>query len=343
MKKKALITGITGQDGSYLAELLIAKDYEVHGLVRAMDRGSFNRINHIKERLILHSGSLEDYPWLLDVFTTVQPDECYHLAAQTVVGDSFTNPFLTYTTNINGTLHVLEALRVKSPNCRFFFAGTTEMFGQVEESPQKEDTPFHPCSPYGISKLAGHQVTGMYRQVYDIFACSGILFNHESPRRGPKFVTRVVSQQVAKIKKGLDNVLILGNLKTKRDWGFAGDYVQAMWLMLQQSKPDDYVIATGQGHSIKELVEESFRAAGLKWTTPVINIGLDQDDKKILSELRKDKSQIYVVEQARFRRPIEIGDLVGDPSKAKAKLGWQATTTFEEIVAMLVNHDLKDL
>jgi len=247
--KKALITGITGQDGSYLAELLLEKGYEVHGLVRrvALEDPTHRlwRIKHILDRLILHSASLESYASIFNVVEKIKPDECYHLAAQSFVSYSFEDAFSTINTNINGTLFILSTIKEKAPDCRFYFAGSSEMFGKVKETPQNEDTPFYPRSPYGISKVAGFDLTRNFRESYDLFACNGMLFNHESPRRGFEFVTRKITSTVARIKQGLESELRLGNLEAKRDWGFAGDYVEAMWLMLQQDQPEDYVIATG--------------------------------------------------------------------------------------------------
>ena len=258
-KRKALITGITGQDGSYLAELLLSKGYEVHGLIRrvALEDPEHRlwRIRHILDRLTLHAGCLESYASVCKVVERVNPDECYHLAAQSFVSYSFEDEFSTINTNINGTHFILSAIKEKAPFCRFYFAASSEMFGLVEETPQTEKTLFHPRSAYGISKVAGFDLTRNYREAYGIFACSGLLFNHESPRRGFEFVTRKITSAVAKIIQGLDSELKLGNLSAKRDWGYAGDYVKAMWLMLQQDQPDDYVIATGETHSVKEFVK----------------------------------------------------------------------------------------
>ena len=296
--KKALITGITGQDGSYLAEFLLAKGYQVHGILR---RVAFEdpehhlwRIRHIIKKIVVHSGSLESFASLFQIVNKIKPDECYHLAAQSFVSYSFEDEFSTINSNINGTHYLLSAIKESAPRCRVYFAASSEMFGKVRETPQNENTPFHPRSPYGISKVAGFDLTRNYREAYGLFACNGILFNHESPRRGYEFVTRKVSNGVARIKLGLDKELRLGNLKAKRDWGFAGDYVQAMWLMLQQNKPDDYVIATGETHSIKEFVKLAFAYAGL-------------DYKK------------YVVIDKNFYRPAEVNVLMGDYSKAKRK------------------------
>jgi GDPmannose 4,6-dehydratase len=294
--KKALITGIDGQDGSYLSELLLEKGYEVHGIVRrvALEAPEFHlwRIKHLLNKISIHSGSLESYASIFNVVEKVRPDECYHLAAQSFVSYSFEDEFSTINTNINGTHFVLSALKEKAPDCKFYFAGSSEMFGQAKTVPQNEETPFHPRSPYGISKVAGFDLTRNYREAYGLFALSGILFNHESPRRGFEFVTRKISSSVAQIKLGLSKELRLGNLEARRDWGFSGDYVLAMWLMLQQGTPDDYVIATGEDHSVREFVELAFSCVGLNW---------------------KD----YVVEDKNFFRPAEVNVLKGDYSKGK--------------------------
>jgi len=320
MKKKALITGITGQDGSYLAELLLEKGYEVHGIVRRValeDPGHrLWRIKDILDKLILHPASLESYASIFNAVENIRPDECYHLASQSFVSYSFEDEFSTINTNINGTHYVLSALKQKAPQCKFYFAASSEMFGHVKETPQNENTPFHPRSPYGISKVAGFDLTRNYREDYGIFACNGILFNHESPRRGFEFVTRKVTDAVAKIKLGLDKELRLGNLEAKRDWGYAPEYVEAMWLMLQQDEPDDYVIATGETHSIKEFVELAFSYVDLRWGD-------------------------YVVIDERLYRPAEIHELRGDFSKAEKKLGWEPKVLFEELVEMMVEADLE--
>ena len=321
MKKRALITGITGQDGSYLSELLIQKGYEVHGLVRrvALEDAEhrLTRISKVRDQIKLHAGSLESYASLHKILTAVQPDECYHLAAQSFVSYSFEDEFSTFGININGTHFLLSALKDCAPKCRFYFAGSSEMFGKVRETPQTEATPFHPRSPYGISKVAGFELTRNYREAYDMFAVSGILFNHESPRRGYEFVTRKISHGVARIKAGLSKELRLGNLDAKRDWGFAGDYVEAMWLMLQQNKPDDYVVSTGETHSVREFVEAAFHHVGIRdW-------------------------QQYVVSDPNFFRPAEVNLLLGDASKAQRELGWTPKIKFKELVQMMVDKDLK--
>jgi len=317
--KKALITGITGQDGSYLAEFLLEKGYVVHGIVRhvALEDPEHRlwRIKHLLGKLVLHAGSLESYASIFNVVEKIKPDECYHLAAQSFVSYSFEDEFSTINTNINGTLFVLSAIKEKAPKCRFYFAASSEMFGLAKESPQNENTPFHPRSPYGISKAAGFYLTQNYREAYGLFACNGIAFNHESQRRGFEFATRKITHTVAKIKLGLEKELRLGNLEAKRDWGFAGDYIRAMYLMLQQDKPDDYVIATGETHSVKEFVELAFSYVGLNW-------------------------EDYVVIDKEFYRAAEVLELKGDYSKAKKKLGWQPKVKFEELIKMMVETDL---
>ena len=320
MAKRALITGITGQDGSYLAELLLAKGYEVHGIVRrvALETPQHRlwRLNRILDRITLHAGSLESYPSLFSVMERLRPDECYHLAAQSFVNYSFEDAFSTFDSNIYGTLYVLSAIRERSPETRFYFAASSEMFGQAAQSPQNEDTPFHPRSPYGISKVAGLHLARNYREAHGLFACGGILFNHESPRRGLEFVTRKISHAVGRIKAGHQEKLALGNLDARRDWGFSGDYVKAMWLMLQQPAPDDYVIATNETYSVREFAERAFGHAGLDWRD-------------------------HVVVDERLYRPAEIGLLRGDYRKAKERLGWTPEVHFEELVRTMVNADLE--
>jgi GDPmannose 4,6-dehydratase len=322
MTKRALITGITGQDGSYLAEHLLSLGYEVHGIVRrvAMEapESRFTRIGHVLDRLVLHPASLESYPSLFHIFSRVKFDECYHLAAQSFVAESFTDGFSTMNININGTHYVLAALRELQPKCRFYFAGSSEMFGKVAEVPQSETTRFHPRSPYGISKVAGFELTRNYREAYDLFAVTGMLFNHESPRRGYEFVSRKISLGVARIKAGLADQLPLGNLDAMRDWGHAADYVRAMHLMLQQDDPEDYVIAMGETHSITEFCELAFGEVGLDWRD-------------------------HVVIDERFFRPAEVDLLIGDVSKAKQKLGWEPTHTFQDLVREMVRSDVDQL
>jgi GDPmannose 4,6-dehydratase len=320
--RRALITGITGQDGSYLAEFLLGEGYEVHGIVRRVaiedPEQRLWRIRHLLDRLHIHAGSLESYASIFKVVERVQPDECYHLSAQSFVSYSFEDEFSTINTNINGTHFVLAALKDASPGCRFYFAGSSEMFGNATESPQSEKTPFYPRSPYGISKVAGFHLTRNYREAYGLFALSGILFNHESPRRGLEFVTRKVTRTAARIKLGLAKELRLGNLEARRDWGYAGDYVKAMWLMLQQEEPSDYVVATGETHSVKELVETSFSYLDLDWREHV------------------------VVDEALYR-PAEIFELRGDSNRARRVLGWEPQVGFRELVRMMVDADLQEL
>jgi len=320
MSKKALITGITGQDGSYLAEFLIEKGYEVHGIVRRValeaPEHRLYRLRKITDKIHLHPASLESFASIFKVAEKVKPDECYHLAAQSFVSYSFDDEFSTINTNISGTHFVLAALKERAPKCKFYFAGSSEMFGKVLEVPQTEKTIFHPRSPYGISKVAGFDLTRNYREAYGMFACNGILFNHESPRRGFEFVTRKITSAVAKIKLGLQKELSLGNLDAKRDWGFSGDYVEAMWLMLQQEKPDDFVISTGETHSVKEFVQEAFSHVDLDW-------------------------EKYIKIDERFFRPAEVNVLMGDYSKAKKCFDWKPKVKFAELVRMMVDEDLR--
>ncbi|MGB8510004.1 MAG: GDP-mannose 4,6-dehydratase [Pyrinomonadaceae bacterium] len=318
--KKALITGITGQDGSYLAEHLLELGYEVHGLVRRValedPQHRFTRIEPLLERVTLHAASLESYPSIFHIISKNEYDECYHLAAQSFVAESFADGFSTMNTNINGTHYMLAALRELQPACRFYFAGSSEMFGKVRETPQTEATPFHPRSPYGISKVAGFDLTRNYREAYDMFCASGILFNHESPRRGYEFVTRKITSTVARIKLGQATELRLGNLDARRDWGHAWDYVRAMRLMLQQPDADDYVVATGETRTVREFCERAFS-----------EVGLDPDE--------------YVKVDERYYRPAEVDLLVGDASRAEATLGWRPKYTFDEMVSEMVKEDLK--
>jgi GDPmannose 4,6-dehydratase len=318
--KTALITGITGQDGSYLAELLLEKGYRVFGLARRSSTVTFERIQHIQDRVELLSGDLGDQNSLYYALEQAQPDEVYNLAAQSFVQTSWTQPVLTGDVTALGVTRMLEAIRIfdRERRIRFYQASSSEMFGKVQAVPQSEDTPFYPRSPYGVAKVYGHWATVNYRESYDMFAVSGILFNHESPRRGLEFVTRKVTDAVARISMGLQDKLMLGNLDAQRDWGFAGDYVRAMWLMLQQERPDDYVVATGETHSVRELVEVAFSHLGLRW-------------------------QDHVHQDERFMRPAEVDLLIGDPSRAKAELGWHPDVGFAELVAMMVDADVKRL
>jgi GDPmannose 4,6-dehydratase len=322
VRRRALITGITGQDGSYLAELLLAKGYEVHGLVRrvALEDPShrLRRIEHLQDDIKLHAGSLESFPSVHRVFRLVEPDETYHLAAQSFVSYSFDDEFSTLQTNINGTHHVLAAMKDIAPKSRFYFAGSSEMFGKVAEIPQKETTRFHPRSAYGISKVAGFDLTRNYREAYGFHASNGILFNHESPRRGFEFVTRKITSGVARILAGKSDAVSLGNLEAKRDWGHAKDYVEAMWRMLQQDVPDDYVVATGETHSVRDFAELAFGVAGLDY--------------------RK-----HVVADPQLYRPAEVDLLVGDPSRAIGSLGWIPKTSFPSLVWEMVEADCRDV
>ena len=315
-KKRALITGITGQDGSYLAELLLSKDYEVFGLVRRTSILNFERIKHIQDRTELISGDLLDQNSLMNAIKESNPDEVYNLASQSFVPASWKQPVFTGEATALGVARMLEAIRAVDLKIKFYQASSSEMFGKVREVPQTEKTQFYPRSPYGVAKIYGHWITINYRESYNMFCCSGILFNHESPRRGLEFVTRKVTNTVAKIKLGLSNELRLGNLDAKRDWGFAGDYVRAMWLMLQQDEPDDYVISTGLTHSVKDLLQIAFDYVNLNW---------------------KD----YVVVDPKFVRPAEVKLLLGDPSKARKILGWETKISFEELVRMMVDADLE--
>jgi GDPmannose 4,6-dehydratase len=313
--RRALITGITGQDGSYLAELLLAEGYEVFGLTRRLSASNYWRIEHLRDRITLIPGDLLDQLSLIRAIERSQPHELYNLAAMSFVPASWDQPMLTGEFNSQGVTRVLEAVRVVDLKIKVYQASSSEMFGKVREIPQTELTPFYPRSPYGVSKVFAHYITVNYRESYGLFAVSGILFNHESPRRGLEFVTRKVTDGVARIKAGLTQELGLGNLDAKRDWGFAGDYVKAMWLMLQEDQPDDYVIATGESHSVKELVEIAFAHAGLDW-------------------------QKHVVLDPAFIRPAEVDHLIGDCSKAKARLGWTPEVGFEQLVTMMVDADL---
>lgn len=318
--KKALITGITGQDGSYLAEYLLSLGYEVHGVVRRValeDPGQrLGRILHLRERLHLHPASLESYPSLFHIFSQHDFDECYHLAAQSFVAESFGDGFSTMAINVNGTHYVLEAIRNMRPACKFYFAGSSEMFGKVTEIPQRETTRFHPRSPYGISKVAGFYLSMNYREAYQMFCCNGMLFNHESPRRGFEFVTRKISSGAARIRLGMDHKLYLGNLDAKRDWGHAAEYVRAMHMMLQHDQADDYVIATGETHTVREFCELAFGELGLDYRE-------------------------YVEIDPRLYRPAEVDTLIGDGSKARKALNWEPERTFRDLVRDMVHSDLQ--
>lgn len=312
---KALITGITGQDGSYLAELLLSKGYEVVGIVRRTSHHSYERIEHLLDRVAVMAADLLDQHSLTMVLQETKPDEVYNLAAQSYVPTSWTQPVLTGEFTALGVTRILEAIRLVHPSTKFYQASSSEMFGRVTETPQRETTPFYPRSPYGVAKVYGHWITVNYRESYNLYAVSGILFNHESPRRGIEFVTRKVTDGVARIKLGLASELRLGNLDARRDWGFAGDYVEAMWLMLQQPEPEDYVVGTGQTHSVRELVDAAFGHVGLDW-------------------------QRYVKQDPKFMRPAEVDLLQADPSKARRELGWIPKVGFSELVGMMVDADL---
>jgi GDPmannose 4,6-dehydratase len=318
--KKALITGITGQDGSYLAELLLEKGYEVHGIVRRValehPQARMWRIRNMVNQIKLHSASIDSYASIFNIISELQPDECYHLAAQSFVSYSFEDEFSTINTNLNGTHYVLSAIKRQAPHCKFYFAASSEMFGNVQETPQNEDTPFRPRSPYGISKLAGFELTRNYREAYGLFALSGILFNHESPRRGAEFVTRKITSSAAKIRLGIENDIRLGNLEARRDWGHALDYVKAMWLMLQQKEPEDFVIGTGQTRSVRDFLETAFSYVGLNYND-------------------------YLVIDDQLYRPSEVNVLQGDASKAHRKIKWRPTISFEDLVKEMVDSDLK--
>ncbi|MDH3298377.1 MAG: GDP-mannose 4,6-dehydratase [Gemmatimonadota bacterium] len=316
--KRALITGITGQDGSYLAEFLLDKGYEVHGGVRRSSVEKFERIAHIRDKIELHQMDLLDQLSIITVLEDVAPREVYNLAAQSFVPTSWNQPLLTGEFTALGVLRMLEGIRTVNPDIRFYQASSSEMFGKVRETPQNEETPFYPRSPYGVAKVYGHFITVNYRESYDLFATSGILFNHESPRRGLEFVTRKVTDGVARIKLGLARTLSLGNLDAGRDWGFAGDYVDAMWRMLQQDEPTDYVIGTGIMHSVRDLVELAFGYAGLEW-------------------------EAHVMEDPALRRPADVEHLLADASKAKRDLGWEPQVSFEDLVRMMVEADLEAL
>ena len=315
MTKRALITGITGQDGSHLAELLLDKGYDVVGMVRRSSTVNFERIAHIQDRITFAQGDLLDEVSMINMLREHRPEEVYNLAAQSFVQTSFGQPVLTGETTALGVTRMLDAIRIIDPGIRFYQASSSEMFGKVQAVPQSETTPFYPRSPYGVAKLYGHWITINYRESYDLHASSGILFNHEGPRRGLEFVTRKITHQAAKIKLGMATELRLGNLDAQRDWGFAGDYVEAMWRMLQQDAPDDYVVATGETHEVREFCEVAFG-----------HVGLDYRD--------------HVVQDERFMRPAEVELLVGDPTKARAELGWELRTSFQDLVAMMVDADL---
>lgn len=317
--KSALITGVTGQDGSYLADLLLEKGYEVYGMVRRSSTENFHRIEHIEDKIEILQGDLLDQNSLVCALKESEPDEVYNLAAQSFVPTSWNQPVFTGEVDALGVARMLESIRHVNPEMRYYQASSSEMFGKVREMPQKETTPFHPRSPYGVAKVYGHYITINYRESYGLFACSGILFNHESPRRGLEFVTRKISHGVAAIKLGLKDKLRLGNLEAKRDWGYAPDYVEAIWRMLQEDAPDDYVIATGEAHSVEEFAREAFKAIGV------------------------DNWQDYVEIDKRFIRPLEVDHLIGDSTKARNKIGWKPRVSFKELVGIMVKADIKAL
>jgi len=316
LSKTALITGVTGQDGSYLADFLLSQGYRVVGMVRRSSTVTFDRIRHIQDKIEIVQGDLLDLTSLVDILRECKPNEVYNLAAQSFVPTSWKQPVLTGEFTALGVTRMLEAVRMVDPAIRFYQASSSEMFGKVQEIPQTEKTPFYPRSPYGVAKVYGHWITVNYRESYNLFACSGILFNHESPRRGLEFVTRKVTHTVAKIKLGLASELHLGNLDSKRDWGYAPDYVRAMWLMLKQDHPDDYVVATGETHSVRELCEVAFERVGLDW-------------------------QKYVIVNPAFIRPAEVDHLIGDPEKAGRVLGWEPSVTFRQLIELMVDADLE--
>ena len=316
--KRALITGITGQDGSYLAEFLLERDYQVIGMVRRSSTVNFERINHIQDRLTLVSGDLMDQASMIDLLHQHRPTEVYNLAAQSFVQTSWAQPVFTGEVTALGVARLLDAIRLENPEIRFYQASTSEMFGKVREVPQNEKTPFYPRSPYGVAKVYGHWITVNFRESYDLFAVSGIAFNHESPRRGQEFVTRKIARSAARIKLGLQNQLPLGNLELQRDWGYAPDYVEAMWLMLQENVPEDYVLATGSAHTVGQFAELAFRTIDLDWCQ-------------------------FIVQDPRYMRPADTDLLVGDPSKARKNLGWVARTSFEELVRIMVEAEIESL
>lgn len=331
--KKALITGITGQDGSYLAELLLEKGYEVYGIIRRKSSVDYGNSTHLLGKVKFLYGDMTDIVSLINILKKVQPDEVYNLAAQSFVGTSWEQPISTAEIDATGVLNMLEAIRTIKPNTRFYQASTSEMFGKVQAIPQNEDTPFYPRSPYGVAKLYGHWITKNYRESYNMYACSGILFNHESERRGKEFVTRKITDAVARIKLGFQEYVELGNLDSKRDWGHSKDYVEAMWLMLQQKNPDDYVIASGETHKVREFVELAFNEVGIKleWKGKGIDeVGINKSNGKVIVKVNP-----------KFYRPAEVELLLGDPTKAKEKLGWNLKISFNELISKMVKSDIE--
>ncbi len=331
-KKKALVTGITGQDGAYLAEFLLNKGYEVYGFHRRTSMDVFDRIGHLRKHINLVEGDVTDFGSIIRVIKEINPDEIYNLAAQSFVPDSWTQPISTVEINALGVINILEAIRILNPKIKFYQASTSEMFGS-SKPPQTENTPFHPRSPYAASKAFSYYITQNYRESYNIFACNGILFNHESPKRGKQFVTRKITHSVAKIKLGYQEYFEIGNMDAKRDWGYAGDYVEAMWMMMQKEKSDNYVIGTGETHSVREFIEESFKIVGMpiKW------------EGKGINEVGKYKDKIVVKVSPKFYRPAEVDYLLANPAKAKKVLGWTPKTKFKQLVKMMIESDLDRL
>ena len=332
-KKTALITGLTGQDGSYLAEFLLEKGYEIYGMHRRTSMEIFERIGDLIKKIKIIEGDITDMGSLIKILKEIQPDEIYNLAGQSFVPDSWTQPLSTGEINAMGVMKILEAIRLINPKIKFYQASSSEMFGKSKKIPQNEETPFHPRSPYAVSKVFGYYITQNYRESYNLFACNGILFNHESPKRGKQFVTRKITHSIAKIKLGYQDFFEVGNLDAKRDWGFAGDYVEIMWLMLQQDKPDDYVIGTGEAHSVREFIEEVFKMVDM----PIVWEG------KGLNEVGKHNEKIVVKINPKFYRIAEVDYLLADSSKAKKKLKWKPKTSFKKLVKMMIESDLEHL
>ncbi|MEK6833309.1 MAG: GDP-mannose 4,6-dehydratase [Nanoarchaeota archaeon] len=333
IKKRALITGLTGQDGAYLAEFLLKKGYEVYGMHRRTSMEIFERIQSLRKRINLIDGDVTDMGSIMSILKEVQPEEIYNLAGQSFVPASWTQPISTIKINSLGVVNILESIRLINPKIKFYQASSSEMFGKAQEFPQTEKTPFYPRSPYGVSKVFGYWITKNYRESYGLFACNGILFNHESPKRGKQFVTRKISHSVAKIKLGYQDFFEIGNLDAKRDWGFAGDYVEAMWLMLQQNKPEDYVIGTGKTHSVRDIIDEAFR---------IVEMPITWEGKGV-NEVGKHNGKVVVKVSSKFYRPAEVEHLWANPSKAKKELGWIPKTNFKELIKMMVESDLNHL
>ena len=340
--KRALITGITGQDGSYLAEFLLQQGYEVYGLVRRLSVPNVTNIKLLQDKIHRENGDMQDQNSLTKVLQKIKPDEVYNLAAQSFVTTSFTQPVLTSEINALGVVKLLDALQTVDQKVKFYQASTSEMFGKVLESPQTESTPFYPRSPYAIAKLYAYWITRNYRESYGMFNCNGILFNHESPRRGVEFVTRKITTAIAKIKAGQQNSLVMGNMSAKRDWGYAPDYVRAMWAMLQQDQPDDYVIGMGKSHTVQEFVDLAFNFADLRYEyVDLSNMTIEAADQEV-EKLNATKDKVFVVSHPAFYRPAEVNELLADASKARKVLKWVPTTTFEELVRLMVENDLRE-